>query len=181
MALLRRKEGLIADAHVKARWMCKDILTRRSRTSAAELLLAHADEAAGSPDGRDQLLSFLLTAGAADIVGGRPPLDTPPSLTLPPTGNVARIDWRAIAERNPEAAEAAARLVASIVAETAQTETHLIAARRRLRSIARLQLALWTAPEIQADGMTRIVMMLSAPLLFDKAKKYSALLGDRTR
>jgi len=149
--------------------------------SAAELLLAHAAEVAGSPDGRDQLLSLGLSAGAADIVAGRPPLDTPPSLTLPRAGKAGRIDWRAIAERNADAAEAAAHLVANIVAETAQSETQTVAARRRLRDIARLQEVLWTAPEIQADGVTRMVMMLSAPLLFDKAKRYRALPDNRIR
>ncbi|MEQ8936786.1 MAG: hypothetical protein RIE56_13435 [Amphiplicatus sp.] len=169
----RRSDDLFAGAFSKARWMCRDALSRRSWVSASELLLAHAAEIAGSFDGRDQLLSLALSAGVADIVAGRKPLDTFPSVTVHRGRRTTRAEWNAVAKGNAEACEAAARLAADISDKAAQSECGM-AVRRSLRDIAALQEALWRSPEIPADNNARMVMLLSAPLILDKSKKHVA-------
>lgn len=149
--------------------MCRDALSRKSRMSAAELLLGHAAEIAGSADGRDQLLSLGLSAGAADIVAGRPPLDAPPSVTLLRGRVLSSGEARRFAESNRAAHDAAVRLTIEIAGDAARFESDPGTLRRSLRAVAALQAALWPAPEIPAGGETRMTMMLSAPLLLEKA------------
>jgi len=177
MVLLRHNDNLIAGAFGKARWMCKDALSRRGAMAAAELLLAHAAELAGSADGRDQLLSLGLSAGAADIVAGRRPLDAAPSVTLV-RGAGARGERLRFAYQARETECAAMRLADGIADEIARLGLAPASARRLLLDCAALQASLWGAPEIPADSAARAVMRLSAPAIRERAKRRGGLLAS---
>lgn len=176
MVLLRRNDNLVAGAFGKARWMCKDALSRRGAMAAAELLLAHAAELAGSADGRDQLLSLGLSAGAADIVAGRRPLDAAPSVTVARAalhGERLRFAYQA-----RETEYAAMQLANGIAEEIARLGLAPAAARRLLLDCAALQASLWGAPEIPADSAARAVMRLSALVIRERAKRRGGFLAS---
>lgn len=74
--MIRKRRDVAGGAQAleRARWMCRDALSRKNPEAAAEILLGHAAAIAESSDPDERRLARWLEAGAADILAGRPPL-----------------------------------------------------------------------------------------------------------
>src|SRR6187455_3149703 len=84
----------VARALAVARWEVADLVARRSRELAPDLLQGRAAELALSPVAADQILSLVLDQAAADIRKGRPPLVDAVVLDGPSPDDVARLGFQ---------------------------------------------------------------------------------------
>lgn len=159
-----RSAPLVVDCLQRARWRCRETLSRKAGAEAAERLLGSAAEMAESPDGRDQLMSLALVLGAEDILAGASPLETFPDIALGRVDDMLGPDSCEIGD-SEETRQEADRLAASICDEAAQACENPQERRERLLALAELQGLLWRSPLIPASLGTRRIMRASAALI----------------
>lgn len=164
--------AIAAAVLAKARWEARDLLSRRSRESAIELLFAHAAELALSPNAPDQLLGVALSAAAQSVAEGRAVLASPPTVFVDYDGKLhatrrairnkvfhyATDHWQA-------ALEQAALFTQASQAQENPKNGFADSTKGLTEAAIELQRHLWDHPQIRADAHIRLVMFLSLPML----------------
>lgn len=163
--------AMMASVLVEARWLARDVLSRREAAAAIELLDAHAAELALSSAARDQLLSVALTAAVCDVTAKRDVLVASPTIfisyddDLEHARSVVRRDVFNTAPKTwPMALDVAVSLLQSL-AEAPSGDKEAESGTSRLQCILRMQELLWDHPHIPATPDTRLAMLFSVPVL----------------
>lgn len=164
-----------------ARWETFDLVARRGREPAPNLLRGHSAELAGSPSGRDQLMSLALDQAANAIERGAQasevdlsPLLTP-LLVLPSVQASVRTQAAGLSS---SAAEALRRHVANLLhayRADGRSRRDDPSMTELLREDVVLNQALWADVRILADERQRAFMLASVPFL------EAAAVADRRR
>jgi hypothetical protein len=144
----RAWRGVLEKVTQAARWEVRDLLARRDRMSAADLLRGRSGELAASPDGFDQLLSVALDRAADDLAAG----SRDPRLDL-----ADFVEPQRLAQATCDRIELrAATLLASC---ESQAEG---AGPRCAREGGAADMRIWADPRVLADLETRAVMLARA-------------------
>lgn len=165
----------VARALAVARWEVADLMARRSRDLAPDLLQGRAAELALSPMAADQILSLVLEAAAKDIREGRVPLADPSVLQGPTPDDIARLSFHHLAADGGAAAFVHdLELVRDLEARHAGTGVRSAELAERLAEDAALQDMLWDDPRIPAGREERRLMAASVATILRRAHELEA-------
>ena len=163
------------------RWEVADLIARRSRELAPDLLEGRAAELALSPLAADQILCLVLDRGADDVREGRTPLVEAVFLDGPGPDDATRLGFQRLGRE----AEAAAFVRDLELVRDLEARHDLAGLRggelaEHLAEDAALQDLLWDDPRIPADLEVRRLMRASVPLILRRAHELEAR-GRTTR
>jgi hypothetical protein len=161
------------DALMAARWQCADLLTRKSAASTRDLLFGRAAELASSPIARDQILSKMLEAAAADLEAGRPPLQEGASVFCrerSPCCTARQIVRQQVFRHTGVPARASAAAAAELERRHRAENLPDYQLCDRLAAEAQLHELLWDDPRLPADAHTRLIMLCTTPKLVERAQ-----------
>lgn len=171
----------LAGVAAEAGWEACDLVARRGRAAAPDLLRGRSAELAGSAVAREQLLSAALDQAAAAIAADAPAqaLDLDRFLTPQLLDEDDRVSLRRQAEALPSTlkaplAPATADRLARAHAEARRADDDAPPVAARLREDAMLAEALWADARLPAERDARIVMLASIPHLRAQARASEA-------
>lgn len=158
---------LLDDIAQEARWQALDLVARRGREAAPNLLRGQAAEYAGSPLAQDLLLGLALDQAADGLAAPAVVQLVDLNYLLRPDelGAERRQDIRASSERLRAPARWIDELIGRIERNAAQLERV-----RLLRAHALLNERFWSDTRIPADDQTRARMLACAPQLRQRAE-----------
>ncbi|MDX9996418.1 MAG: hypothetical protein WCY15_07320 [Phenylobacterium sp.] len=147
---------LLDDLAQEARWQALDLVARRGREAAPNLLRGQSADYAGSPLAWELLLGMALDQAAETI--DAPAVDLSPLLKASDLPAERLLEIRAAAERLKGSARWVEELAARIDRNAGQLERV-----RLLRAHALLNERFWSDARIPADEATRARMLACAP------------------
>jgi hypothetical protein len=158
---------LLDDIAQEARWQALDLVARRGREAAPNLLRGQAADSFGSPLAYELLLGLALDQAAEDLAAPAPEKLVDLNFLLQPDelpGERSR-EVRDAAERLKGTGRWADEVVARVERNAAQRERV-----RLLRAHALLNERFWSDARIPADDQVRARMLACAPQLRQRAE-----------
>ncbi|MFC3079593.1 hypothetical protein ACFODL_15950 [Phenylobacterium terrae] len=150
---------LLDDIAQEARWQSLDLIARRGREAAPNLLRGQAAEYAGSPLAHDLLLGLAFDQAAETIAStGAPVIDLAYLLRPSELAPERCVEVRAAAERMRGQARWIDDLIARIERNAGQLERL-----RLLKAHALLNERFWSDARLSADDQVRARMLACAP------------------
>lgn len=158
-------------AGAQARWEAADLIARRGREAAPDLLRGRAAELACSPMAREQLVAIALECIARDLEGGGEGVvvDLREYQVLLPLPVLEREAIRTEAQRP---CARAADLAAEVARAVAGPSRGLALEARELIGLdAALNAAFWCDRRLAADHEARVTMLASVTHLHEQARQ----------